>query len=114
MMIIGGPQSDNPTALSMISCGMIVAEKEGSLIIDGLINNMLVEFDGPAPQEGDLVIKIQGKTVKTTAELDEVFDELKIGDKTTLTLSRQGDQIKTAFKKPEPPTASGGQIKIKK
>ena len=113
MMIIGGPQGDNSLALSMIQCGLMVKEQDQSLVVDGLANNLLPEYDGPTPQKGDVLIEIQGKPVASAPELNEIYDGLGVGNKVTLTLLREGNKIATSFSKPQPPDASSGQIKLK-
>ncbi len=42
---------------------------------------------------GDLIVAIDGKPIKTTDDLDEVMDELKVGQKTTITIIRRGKKI---------------------
>jgi len=54
-----------------------------------------IQSDGPASSSdlktGDIIIGIDGKDVTTMAELNEIKDAKKIGDKVTLKIDRDGE-----------------------
>lgn len=52
---------------------------------------------------GDVIIKADGKTVKTNAELNEIRDTHKIGDEMTITVNRNGSEKELTVKLQEAP-----------
>ena len=45
-------------------------------------------------QQGDVITALNGKEVQTLAELNNVRDEYKAGDTVTLTVFRNGQEVK--------------------
>ena len=52
---------------------------------------------------GDVIIKADGKEVKTNAELNEIRDTHKIGEEMTLTIYRNGSEKEITVKLQEAP-----------
>ena len=52
---------------------------------------------------GDVIVKADGKEVKTNAELNKIRDTHKIGDEMTLTINRNGQEKEIKVKLQEAP-----------
>ena len=71
--------------------------KEAKAIIDDLINYKYVTgsaADLAGIEIGDVIIDIEGEAVSTAQELNEIRDKYKAGDTVTITVSRNGRDIK--------------------
>ena len=53
-------------------------------------------------KKGDHVLKLQGKAVTTTAELQEMYDAIAVGDTIQLVLGRDGEEHALTLLKPAP------------
>ncbi len=66
-----------------------------------------LESDGPAKKSdlkvGDVILKFNGKDIKTMSELNNLKNECKIGDTITLTVSRDGKEREIEIKLAEQP-----------
>ncbi len=103
----GGPANgdlmrdlENP---GMWPAGFLVGEKEGEVIVAGVI---------PLPnkaealsdiKEGDVIVSLDGTAITSVAQLNKAYEEVSIGDDVTLEVKNEGDTKKVMFKKPEPP-----------
>ena len=52
---------------------------------------------------GDLIVAINGRPIRTMDDLDEIMDELKVGQKITLTIIRKGKRINKRLRLEEIP-----------
>jgi serine protease Do len=66
------------------------AQADGVLVFD-------VQRDGPADRagmrRGDIIVKVDGKDVKSVADLREILDALAVGSKVTVELNRDGRRV---------------------
>ena len=69
--------------------GIMVAETPYGLFISGVTSGSGAEKAGLA--EGDMISKADGKTVKTSSDLNDIRDTKKPGDTLKLTIIRDGD-----------------------
>jgi S1-C subfamily serine protease len=115
MMVIGGPDSAVEIAMSMVTVGLVASEKDGRVVIDEVIGNMLAKFDGQTPKKGDAIVKVQGQLVTSASELDKIFESVPVGEKVSLELSRQDEKYTTGFEKSDTESCSGTRkIRINK
>jgi S1-C subfamily serine protease len=115
MMVIDGPGGSDGISISLIGCGIVTAEKEGKIIVEEIVDNMLVEFDGQTPVKGDVIQEIQGQSVTTVNAIDEIIDGIPVGEKVTLKMSGQDKEYTASFTKSKQESCSDAkQVKVKK
>ncbi len=100
MMIMAKPGPDGDAATSLIDAGLILAEKNGKIIVEEIIDNMMAEFTGQTPQKGDVITGIQGTSLTSTEQLREIYNKIESGQTVELTMLRQGEEIAAGFPKP--------------
>lgn len=84
-------------------------------IPEGIYVTGVTEFSGAETagvKPGDVIIKCNGETVKTTAELNAIRDKHKAGDSIVLTISRSGETKEITVilteEKPDAPSSNNG------
>ncbi|MBQ7974586.1 MAG: trypsin-like peptidase domain-containing protein [Clostridia bacterium] len=71
--------------------GITVAETRYGLFVSGVTEGTGAEKAGLL--EGDMIVKVDGETVKTSSELNEIRDKKKPGDKLKFSIFRDGESI---------------------
>ena len=84
--------------IAFLIVGMAVslwADEEPGLLISGIVE------DSPAAKagliRGDILLEIDGKPVENVAEIREILDDYKAGQRTVLTISRGGSERKVTL-----------------
>ena len=66
-----------------------------------------IQSDGPAKDSdlkvGDVILKFNGETVETMSQLNKLKNECNIGDKVTLTISRDDEEVEIEITLAEQP-----------
>ena len=93
----------------LMGTGLILKEKEKLVKIDKVIPEMVEELGKVDVKEGDAVVAVNGKKIKSLAQFTKIYDEIKVGEKVQLVTIREKKQINVKFKKPE----TEGQVFIK-
>lgn len=101
MMVIAGPASEGDVATGLIDAGLILADKDGKIVIEDIIDNMKAEFSGQSPQRGDVITSIQGNKLASPEQVSEIYDKIESGKTVEMTLLRQDKEITTGFQKPD-------------
>lgn len=91
--------------------GLILSAAKGGVQVSGTLPHVGDVFTANTPKDGDHIVSIQNKPVKTMTDFLDVFDNLTVGDKVTMVLSRDGKELTTTFVKPKP---MGGPMIIQK
>jgi len=94
----GCPASGN---ITMTGVGLLLKTDNGKPVIDDVIEELTGDFSGPKPEQGDVLLKIQGTAIDKPEQVDEVLAKIKTGEKVDLVLKRGDEEIVTGFVKPE-------------
>lgn len=91
---------ENP---GMWPAGFLVGEKDGEVVIGGLI-----PFPNKAAalsdiKEGDVIASLDGTAVTSVSQLNKTYENIPVGDDVTLEVRNEAGTEKVMFKKPEPP-----------
>lgn len=116
MMIQTGGPGDHPTAaprkvqvIKMPGTGeveilggarLIVAEKDGGLIVVGTLPEAESLYKVDTVKDGDIIVSVQGKPIVKARDFTVTYDAIKVGERVALVLSRDGKTIKVSFDKP--------------
>ncbi|MCP4706535.1 MAG: hypothetical protein GY865_18205, partial [candidate division Zixibacteria bacterium] len=99
---IGGPSGgDMGNMISeLIELGLIVDNVNGKMIVVDVITEIESVFIGTQPDNDDQLIKIQSQNIKSVEHLSQIYENIKAGDKASMTMLRNGEEITLEFKKP--------------
>ncbi|MBU0983483.1 MAG: PDZ domain-containing protein [candidate division Zixibacteria bacterium] len=81
----------------MSDAGLIVREGDAGLTVLMVLPNAGQSLTGAKVAGQEVVTAIQGKTVKTATELQDVYDTIESGDNVTLTLVQDGTELEVSF-----------------
>jgi S1-C subfamily serine protease len=95
----------------LIDLGLVLEEKDGGIYVADVITEMASVFDGNHPESGDRLIKIQDIGISSAENLTQVYGKIKEGDKASLTILRDGNEVALQFVKAKA-GKDGGPIKI--
>ncbi len=95
MMKKGGSKDD--LSLVMADAGLILAEIEGQVVIDEVIQGLEEKFTGGKPQKGDIMLKIQGKAISLGNEVPRIYSAIASGEQVDLILGRHDKEITVSF-----------------
>jgi len=84
-----------------VDIGLMLVDKNGVAMVDLIINNMLVDFNGPTPEKGDIISQIQGQDITSIEHLADVYKKAEPGTEVSLTLIRGDKRLSTAFIMPK-------------
>lgn len=101
MTIGGGDQVAGGPIQMMVVAGMLITAAGSQLTVADMIEGNTPKFDGPAPINGDQIVKLNDRTIDSGAGLDEAFNAVPEGSKIELTLLREGKELTTSFVKPQ-------------
>lgn len=93
----------------LMGTGLILKEKENQVKIDKVIPEMVQELGEVDVKEGDVVVALNDKKIKSLAQVTKIYDEIKVSDEVQLVTIREKKEITVNFKKPE----TEGQFFIK-
>lgn len=97
----------------MLEAGMILKDIDNQASIVAVLPELASIVEGEKPQEGDIIISLNGDKNLSSQELNKKYDAIKIGDKVSLTILRGTKEHKLSFKKPAVDN-SGNKVIIKK
>jgi len=101
-----------------------VLNEFGAIIIgnDGIleIQIMAMESDQRQPayrkidlKTGDQIVMVNGKRVKSTADLEEIYNTVKVGEAITIAIKRDQVRQMIAFPKADPEAEEGARIMVR-
>lgn len=99
VMTAGGPGGDISTGL--MDAGLLLKASEGHLVVEDVIEQIQIPFEGPAPERGDVILQFNNQAIGSSEKLDEVYGAIEIGQKIELKIQRDGKELTTTFVKPE-------------
>lgn len=101
MQITMGSEGGMPVAGSFIDAGLLLGESDGKIIISDVVEEIAPKFKNYTPQNGDVIVSIQGNDVGSPDELENAYKQIKVGDTVTLVLLHENDKVEMSFSKPE-------------
>ncbi len=99
-MVMQMETQDGEKVLPALGLRFITKNKKVS--VTGTLPTASNNFKSFVPKENDVILSINGRTVKTAEEFDEAYTELEQGDNVTIVFSRDGKESKESFSKPKP------------
>lgn len=82
--------------------GLMIGMKKNNVVVNGTLPTASNNFKTFEPNQGDVIVSINGKPVSKVEEFVEAYDRLKEGDNVTIIFSRDGKESKESFNKPKP------------
>lgn len=82
--------------------GLIFATKKNSVTVIGTLPTLSGNFKSFTPQEGDVIVSMNGTPFTDAEAFDNTYTEMKEGETVTLVFSRNGKELKETFAKPKP------------
>ncbi len=108
---IDGDGTDNETSIMkdgvemkdilMLEAGMILKDIDNRVTVLALVPEFEQIIDGEKPQDGDIIISINGDKILTSKELNTIYNNIKYGDMITMIISRNAKEFKLSFSKPK-------------
>ncbi|MCP4580740.1 MAG: PDZ domain-containing protein [candidate division Zixibacteria bacterium] len=89
--------------MPVLDAGIILTEDGDKVKIMALLPNAAELFKDNSVRDGDIVLSLQDKDISSSAEFSDIFDQISIGDKVELRISRSGTEMDILFDKPESP-----------
>ncbi len=88
---------------------LVIAEEDGKVVVtlgppDGTLTGEYKDID---IRKGDEIKMLNGKRVRTTAAIREVYEKLEIGDEIKLGVKRGDEMFMVAFPKADPEKMKG-------
>jgi hypothetical protein len=91
VVMMGGPGSDLGDLQPLHEFGVLLGEKEGSVVV-----TMQLPVDEPALAEQDVVRSVNGRAVSSLQEFREVYDGLAVGDDVEVVAVHDGDEVRVS------------------
>lgn len=88
-IMVGGPGSDFDDIHPLPEFGVLLAEKDGELVVA-----MELPMGTPAFKKDDVVQSINGRTIASLEELRAVYEPLEVGEDVELVVMRDSDEIR--------------------
>lgn len=107
VMTVGAGDNMIPT---LIDVGLVLVEKDGKLVVDQAIPEMVKSSPDFTPGKDDILAKINGTMVNNASSLSDAYMKIAVGSKVEMTFERAGEQHIVSFDKPE---AMNKQMKMK-
>jgi S1-C subfamily serine protease len=94
--------------------GIIARETDGHVQVAYLMPQGKETKGVSEVKEGDLVVRIQGKTLASLDDLDKIWESIATGDEVTMVCSRDDKEFSCTFTKPDASDMQGGAVMITK
>lgn len=94
---IGGGQAEG--TVMVLDGGFVVGKGENGPYVLALLPGHEKKISGDLPQEGDLVLSINGELDTNIEAFQALYDEIPIGEKITVKLSRNGEELTATYLK---------------
>jgi len=94
---MAGPDLDK--SVLVMEAGVILATTDDGLAVGVVIDNAETDLDGDAPGDGDVIMSINGTTVKTNGDFSAVYDATPPGEQIALVYLHDGAEKTVKFKK---------------
>ncbi|MCP4633151.1 MAG: PDZ domain-containing protein [candidate division Zixibacteria bacterium] len=92
--------SCDPDASTLIKAGLVLVAENDMITVQDILTEIIPDFKGHIPQQGDSIIKLQGMKVKSLEGFSEKYNQIKTGETVNLVLLHNGRKVNTSFKKP--------------
>jgi len=99
-----GEGEDKDIVTGLISAGILLSQQGDRLVVEDIMEQIVVPFDGPAPIDGDVLLSINGQALDNSDKLDDILASVNAGDKVNMILLREGEKISTSFVMPDEST----------
>jgi len=96
MVVRRGPSGDNEDIFPALGFGIVTSDGKTTV-------NLMMPSAPKELAEGDEVVSINGKAVKTSADFSQELDATEIGGKLNMTFRRGDKEYTVAMDRPEPP-----------
>ncbi|MEW5923741.1 MAG: PDZ domain-containing protein [Candidatus Zixiibacteriota bacterium] len=101
MMMIKGGGEGGDIVTGLVDAGLLLKVSDNQLIVEDILEQIKMSYDGPAPEAGDIIEQLNGQTISSSEKLEEVYGAIEVGKKADLKILRNGQELKTSFTKPE-------------
>ena len=105
---VGGGQGGG--TVLVLDGGLVVAKGENGPYVLALLPGHEEKISGDMPREGDLILSINGELDTNLEAFQALYDEIPLGDKVTVKLSRNGEELTATYVKAK--LEAGGQMMI--
>lgn len=86
--------------VTILDCGILIHDQDEAVKVIALLP-IFKALSGEKPEDGDILISINGTSAKTAKEFSSIFDKLKVGDSAKLVFKRGDKTIETTVAKEE-------------
>lgn len=97
--------------VTFLSCGIVIKDVDGQPSVVAALPGFPADKEGQKPIDGDVLVSINGTKAKTSQEVSDIFDKVKIGENVTFVFKHDNKTFEITVTKEEQPE---GNIIIKK